>query len=43
MSRYMLLLYASDPTPQENTNRWAELPAWEEVSESMREWSMGRE
>jgi hypothetical protein len=36
MSRYMLLLYASDPTPQENTNRWTELPLWEEVTESMR-------
>lgn len=37
MSEYMLLLYAPDPDEAEDARRWAELPLWFEVTESLRE------
>ena len=37
MSRYMLLLYAADGDDAERDRRWAEMPEWNEVTESMRE------
>jgi hypothetical protein len=36
MSRYMLLLYAADGDEAERDRRWAEMPEWDEVTESMR-------
>jgi hypothetical protein len=37
MSEYMLLLYAADADEVEDTRRWAELPLWFEVTDSLRE------
>jgi hypothetical protein len=37
MSEYMLLLYAPDVDEEEEARRWAELPLWYEVTESLRE------
>jgi hypothetical protein len=37
MSRYMLLLYAADGDAAERDRRWAEMPEWDEVTQSMRE------
>jgi hypothetical protein len=37
MPHYMLLLYSTDPTPGERQERWAEMPLWLEVTESLRE------
>jgi hypothetical protein len=37
MSQYMLLLYSTDPTPEEREERWTEMPLWREVTESLRE------
>lgn len=37
MSRYMLLLYAADGDDAERDRRWAEMPEWDEVTQSMRE------
>jgi hypothetical protein len=36
MPQYMLLLYA-DEDPQEQEARWAELPLWDELTDSLRE------
>jgi hypothetical protein len=36
MSRYMLLLYAADGDEAERDRRLAEMPEWDEVTESMR-------
>jgi hypothetical protein len=33
----MLLLYSSDPAPEERAERMAEMPLWMEVTESLRE------
>jgi hypothetical protein len=37
MSGYMLLLYAPDADEAEDARRWAELPLWFEVTDSLRE------
>jgi hypothetical protein len=37
MSEYMLLLYAPDVDEAEEARRWAELPLWFEVTDSLRE------
>jgi hypothetical protein len=37
MSEYMLLLYAADGDEAEEARRWAELPLWLEVTESLHE------
>jgi hypothetical protein len=37
MSEYMLLLYNPDADEAEEARRWAELPLWFEVTESLRE------
>ncbi len=37
MSEYMLLLYAPDADEAEGARRWADLPLWFEVTESLRE------
>ena len=37
MSEYMLLLYAADVDEAEDARRWADLPLWLEVTESLRE------
>jgi hypothetical protein len=37
MSRCMLLLYAADGDEAERDRRWAEMPEWDEVTQSMRE------
>ena len=37
MPRYMLLLYADEPDPKEREERDAELPAWQQVTDSLRE------
>lgn len=37
MSQYMLLLYSSDPTPEQREQRWAEMPLWNQVTDSLRE------
>jgi hypothetical protein len=37
MSQYMLLLYSTDPAAEEREERWAELPLWKEVTESLRQ------
>jgi hypothetical protein len=37
MSKYMLLLYAPEADEAEQAERWAELPLWLEVNESLRE------
>jgi hypothetical protein len=37
MSKYMLLLYAADGDEAERDRRWAEMPEWDEVTQSMRE------
>jgi hypothetical protein len=37
MSRYMLLLYRSEPSPQELKEREAEAPLWVEFTDSLRE------
>jgi hypothetical protein len=34
---YMLLLYAPEVDEAERAERWAELPLWEEVNESLRQ------
>jgi hypothetical protein len=35
MPRYMLLLYASDVDAADREARWAEMPEWEKVTESL--------
>jgi len=40
MSRYMLLLYGPDGDEAERARRWADLPAWNEVTDSLREAAM---
>ena len=40
MSRYMLLLYGPDGDEAERAWRWADLPAWNEVTDSLREAAM---
>jgi hypothetical protein len=40
MSQYMLLLYAPDVDEAERAERWAEMPLWDEVTESLREAGM---
>jgi hypothetical protein len=37
MPEYMLLLYAEEATPEERRERDAEMPAWVEFTESLRE------
>jgi hypothetical protein len=37
MSRYMLLLYAPEVDEAEEAKRWAELPLWDQVTDSLRE------
>jgi hypothetical protein len=37
MPRYMLLLYADDAGPAETAERMAEMPAWDELTDSLRE------
>lgn len=37
MSEYLLLLYAPDADEAEEARRWAELPLWNEVTDSLRE------
>jgi hypothetical protein len=37
MPEYMLLLYAPDADEAEDARRWAELPLWYEVTDSLRE------
>lgn len=37
MSEYMLLLYAPDADEGEDARRWADLPLWFEVTDSLRE------
>jgi hypothetical protein len=37
MPEYMLLLYAADVDEAEDARRWAELPLWNEVTESLRD------
>ena len=37
MSQYMLLLYAPEVDEAEEAERWAQLPVWEEVTESLRQ------
>jgi hypothetical protein len=37
MSQYMLLLYAPEADEAEEAARWAEIPEWLEVTESLRE------
>jgi hypothetical protein len=37
MSEYMLLLYAPEPDEAEEVRRWADLPLWREVTDSLRE------
>jgi hypothetical protein len=37
MSKYMLLLYAADGDEAERARRWAEMPEWDEVTQSMRD------
>jgi hypothetical protein len=37
MSEYMLLLYAPESDEEEEARRWADLPLWLEVTESLRE------
>jgi len=37
MPRYMLLLYADEPDPKEREERDAELPAWQQFTDSLRE------
>ena len=40
MSRYMLLLYAADGDEAERERRWAMLPEWNAVADSLRETAM---
>jgi hypothetical protein len=37
MPKYMLLLYAPDAGPEARARRWAELPAWNELTNSLRD------
>ena len=37
MPKYMLLLYADEPSPQEQEEREAEMPRWIEFTESLRD------
>jgi hypothetical protein len=37
MPDFMVLLYATEPDEAELRERWAELPEWDEVTESLRE------
>jgi hypothetical protein len=37
MSQYMLLLYAPEGDEAEQAQRWAEMPRWTEITESLRE------
>jgi hypothetical protein len=37
MARYMLLLYATEVDEDEQAERYAELPLWDEVTESLRD------
>lgn len=37
MPEYMLLLYATEPDEAEFVERWAELPEWNAVTESLRQ------
>jgi hypothetical protein len=37
MSKYMLLLYRDEPTPQEREERAAEMPLWTQFTESLRD------
>jgi hypothetical protein len=37
MPDYMLLLYASDGDEAESARRWAEMPLWDEVTDSLRD------
>jgi len=37
MPDFMVLLYATEPDETELRERWAELPEWDEVTESLRE------
>lgn len=37
MSRYMLLLYATEVDEAEDAKRWAEMPLWDQVTDSLRE------
>jgi hypothetical protein len=37
MPEYMLLLYAPEPDGAEDERRWADLPLWQEVTESLSE------
>jgi hypothetical protein len=37
MSKYLLLLYAPDGGAEDRAERWAEMPEWEKVTESLRE------
>jgi hypothetical protein len=37
MPEYMLLLYAPEADQQEERARWAEMPLWEELTDSLRE------
>jgi hypothetical protein len=37
MPEYMLLLYAAEADEAESARRWAEMPLWDEVTDSLRE------
>jgi hypothetical protein len=37
MPDYLLLLYATEPSPEEAADRWGELPEWNELTDSLRE------
>jgi hypothetical protein len=37
MSQYLVLLYAPDGDEQEERQRWAQLPLWQELTEGLRE------
>ena len=37
MPEYMLLLYAGEADKTESARRWAEMPLWDEVTDSLRE------
>jgi hypothetical protein len=37
MSQYMLLLYSPEVDEAEQAERWAEMPPWTEITESLRD------
>jgi hypothetical protein len=37
MPNYILLFYTEEASPEEEAERWAELPRWHELTESLRE------